>query len=113
MTARAQHSASLRAITARQLQALVRRRALPRRSSAPRATRRPSAPHLGKLVLGTPRSRPVRGAAGRQRGRGVVGRGELLFARASRRSTRALTAQRISSERMRTGWDARRLTDRA
>ncbi len=48
------------------------------------------------------------------RRRGVVGRGELMDARAAQRSASgALTVQRVSSERMHVGWDARRLTDRA
>jgi len=71
-------------------------------------------PWVGTLALGSNSSKAVRGAACREHGLGVVGRGELLFARASRRSApRALTVQRISGERMHTGWDARRLTDRA
>src|SRR5207245_1046721 len=78
----AQYSVSLKAITARQLQALVRRRALPKYPSAPRAQRRAGPARLGKLLLDSP---GLEGCARRARHMadvGVVGRGEAMLARA-------------------------------
>jgi len=61
---------------------------------------------LGSSLGQPPDPKAVRGAARPWRGRGVVGRREQIFPRAHQRSApRTLTAQRISSERMRVEWE--------
>src|SRR6267154_4855715 len=84
----------------RQLQALVRRRALPRCSSAPRARQRTEPARLGALLLGS------RGVEGRRRAprawRTWAGGARGAEARpcVSALGAPANTVQRISNERM-------------